>query len=340
MSARRKTVKKPKMIPSGKKPAGKHQSNERRKRGGGSGSGRTTVPQAPPPADPGTSPSYKAYDVVVSEIEVLGKRRQINPEKVKELKESVAEIGLRTPITIRVVNGTKQLITGLHRLEAVKALGWKKIPAVKIKGGKKVARLWEISENLHRAELTALEESELIAEWLQLTGAEKEVSAENGQKQKPGRPKGGIAAAARKLPGKGTETAKRKKITGAVKIAGIDSEVKQAAVDAGLADSKTKLAQIAEEKGKEAQLAKVKALAKRSGKAGHDTSNEDTDKDDDTEPPLVVLKREWKKAKKLRVAWKDAPLDDRRAFIIEDLEYPLDEEPEADDDEYDDEADD
>ena len=46
---------------------------------------------------------------------MLGKRRQINPEKVKELKESVAEIGLRTPITIRVVNGTKQLITGLHQ---------------------------------------------------------------------------------------------------------------------------------------------------------------------------------------------------------------------------------
>jgi hypothetical protein len=53
-----------------------------------------------------------------------------------------------------------------------------------------------------------------------------------------------------------------------------------------------------------------------------------------------VLKREWKKAKKLRVAWKNAPLGDRRAFIIENLEYPLDEEPEADDDEYDDEADD
>ena len=46
----------------------------------------------------------------------------------------------------------------------------------------------------------------------------------------------------------------------------------------------------------------------------------------------MVLKREWKKAKKLRAAYQNAPPDDRRAFIIEDLGYPLDEEPEGDDD--------
>jgi ParB-like chromosome segregation protein Spo0J len=319
----------------------RHKPGERRKRKPTSGSERRRVAKKTPDSNIPTAPTYKIHHIVVDQIEVSGKRRQLHPEKVKDLKDSIARIGLRTPLTIRSFNsGKKQLITGVHRLHAVKALGWKKVPCVYITGGAKVARLWEISENLHRAELTALEESELIAEWLQLTGEEKGLSAQNGQKQEPGRPKGGIAAAARKLPGKGTETAKRKKITGAVKIAGIDPEVKQAAVDAGLADSKTKLAQIAEEKGKEAQLAKVKALAKSSGKAGPDTSDEDTDKADDTEPPLVVLKREWKKVKKLRVAWQDAPLDDRRAFIIEDLEYPLDEEPEADDDGYDDEADD
>jgi hypothetical protein len=139
LKVRSRKVKKAKTVLIDTKPQGKRPKLKTKSKPEPKGVSPTS-----PLADPGTSPSYKAYDVVVRQIEVVGKRRQINPEKVKELKESVAEIGLRTPITIRVVNGTKQLITGLHRLEAVKALGWKKIPAVKIKGGKKVARLWEI----------------------------------------------------------------------------------------------------------------------------------------------------------------------------------------------------
>ena len=160
------------------------------------------------PGDGATSPSYKIHHILVEQIEVSKKRRQVHPEKVKDLNDSIATIGLRTPLTVRPLWGKKPLITGLHRLEAVKALGWKKVPCVYITGGEKVARLWEISENLHRAELTDLEEYEYIAEWLKLTEEDKPVSAQNGQKGKTGRPKGGLSEAARKLPGKGTEFGK------------------------------------------------------------------------------------------------------------------------------------
>lgn len=70
----------------------------------------------------------------------------------------------------------------------MKALKRKTVPCVYIKGGKRVAELWEVSENLHRAELTALEESILIARWLKLTGAGESISAQNGQKKGRGRP--------------------------------------------------------------------------------------------------------------------------------------------------------
>ena len=132
------------------------------------------------------------------------------------------------------------------------------------------------------------------------------------------------------LPGK-TQAAKQKTLDRRLKIAGIDPAAKQAARDAGFADSQTKLSQIAREQTPEDQLAKVKALAKGSGKIGDD----DADQADaaDAEPPLVVLKREWKKAKKFRVAYQNAPLEDQRRFIIEDLEFPLEEESEAEDDE-------
>ena len=68
-------------------------------------------------------------------------------------------------------------------------------------------RLWEISENLHRAELTALERDKLVAEWVELTG---EVSEQNVPKPQGGRPESGVRLAARQLPVEGkTDDAKR-----------------------------------------------------------------------------------------------------------------------------------
>jgi ParB-like chromosome segregation protein Spo0J len=315
-------VKKPTVIKGGKKASNKGQSNERRKAGTRTTSGRTAVPHTPPSTNQGTEPSYKVGYALVNEIKVEGKRRQIHPDKVKDLKQSAAKIGLRAPLTIRLVNGEKHLITGLHRLEAVKSLGWKKVPVVYFKGGAKLARLWEISENLHRAELTAVEESDLIAEWFKLTDAEEEVSAQNGQKKQPGRPKGGISAAAAKLPGKGTVSAKRKQIAGALKIAKIDPEVKQAAVDAGFADNKKKLGEIAEEKGKAAQFKKLQQLKAGSGKDSK-VSPKSAAVDDSS---FEVLKREWKPTKKWQLAWKKASWKDQTRFVTEVLQYLLDDE--------------
>jgi ParB-like nuclease domain len=271
------------------------------------------------PKDP--SPSYEVYFIPVDEIKVAGKRRQVNPEKVNDLKESVAKLGLRTPLTIRNVRGKRYLITGLHRWEAVKALGWEKVPCVYIRGGKKLARLWEISENLHRAELTRLEEYELINEWLQLTGAAKSVSAQNGEKPKGGRPKSGMSEAARNLPGKGTESAKRHKIERAAKIAKMDPVVRQEIAEAGLADSPTKIDAIASEPGKEAQLKKLHHL-----KAGRRKPHEDAplDSASDDELPFEVMKREWKPSKKWTHAWNRASDSEQNRFVTEVMGLSLD----------------
>jgi ParB-like chromosome segregation protein Spo0J len=271
------------------------------------------------PKDP--SPSYKIYFIPVDEIEVAGKRRQLNPEKVRELKESVAKLGLRTPLTIRLVKGKKYLIAGFHRLEAVKALGLKTVACVYFHGGKKLARLWEISENLHRAELTWLEECELINEWLQLTGAAKSLSAQNGKKGKTGRPKGGLSEAARTLPGKGTESAKRHKIDRAAKIAKLDPVVRQEILDAGLADKPTKIGAIVSEPDKEAQLKKLQQLKARRGKGHVDTPVDPAGND---EPPFDVLKREWKPTKKWTLAWSRASESEKKQFVVKVMGLSLD----------------
>jgi hypothetical protein len=65
--------------------------------------------------------------------------------------------------------------------------------------------MWEISENLHRTDLTKLERAEQIKEWIELAKKGKVQSAEvrpNESKRADGRghrPESGISAAAREL---------------------------------------------------------------------------------------------------------------------------------------------
>ena len=67
-----------------------------------------------------------------------------------------------TPITVKPItvasNSTDyKLVVGRHRLDAVHKLGHATIKAVLARGDSSDADLWEIDENLIRAELTKLE---------------------------------------------------------------------------------------------------------------------------------------------------------------------------------------
>lgn len=97
--------------------------------------------------------------------------RGLDVAAVTRLAESMAQIGLQTPITVRDDGEWPVLVAGLHRLKAAERLGWQKIDAVYLEGDERDARLWEISENLHRADLSAVERAEHIDEWRRLTVA-------------------------------------------------------------------------------------------------------------------------------------------------------------------------
>ena len=65
-------------------------------------------------------------DVVIpiEEIYVPAARRgPIDADKVNALAESIAENGLQSPILVRPDKARYVLVSGLHRLEACKALG-------------------------------------------------------------------------------------------------------------------------------------------------------------------------------------------------------------------------
>ena len=60
----------------------------------------------------------------IAQIYVPAKRRRtVNADLVREIAESILEIGQQTPILVRPDGDRYVLVEGLHRLEACKALG-------------------------------------------------------------------------------------------------------------------------------------------------------------------------------------------------------------------------
>jgi hypothetical protein len=194
---------------------------------------------------------------------VIGKRlRAVDQENINNLAASMATIGLRTPITVVVGGEDVRLVSGLHRLQAAKKLGWTSIDAfeVMVETDDTTIRLWEISENLHRVDLTVQERAEHIAEWVRLTGDKQGAQvAPPGGKQPHSK---GIKAAVRDL-GIDRTDAQR-----SMKIASIAPEAKEAARAAGLDDNQAALLEVARAPAAE-QVQKVEEITRERSARQH-----------------------------------------------------------------------
>lgn len=197
--------------------------------------------------------------------------RPLDQERVDALAKSMATFGLHTPIFADVTAGPDgfvspdpdkvlyRIITGRHRVAAAKQLGWSTIETMSFVENEfftklmdeegdfneadydVAAEMWAIAENLHRAELNALQRAEQIARWIELEekwrASSKVQSARVApieSKREDGRghrPEGGINAASRELGIERTEAQR------SVKIAGLSDEAKIAAREAGFDDN-------------------------------------------------------------------------------------------------------
>ena len=140
--------------------------------------------------------SHSAW-LTFDEIDVSEHARAYNATDVMALANSIRAIGLLTPLTVIKRGEGYLLVAGRHRLEALRLLHADKVPVRIVDFDDVEARLWTISENLHRTELTVLDRSEQIAEWIRLTA--ERVSRQLVAKPQGGRPEGGVRAAAREL---------------------------------------------------------------------------------------------------------------------------------------------
>lgn len=94
--------------------------------------------------------------VLISDVVIGEKRREVKSDYVQKLADSIKQVGLINPITIAPDN---RLIAGYHRLQAFIQLGETRIPAVILNLSELEARLAEIDENLIRNEGSAAERS-------------------------------------------------------------------------------------------------------------------------------------------------------------------------------------
>ena len=102
----------------------------------------------------------KIIDVPLDQIEVNPNqpRTQFNPEKLRELADSISELGVIQPITVRKKdkNGY-QLVSGERRFRAAQSIGLDKIPAFVRVANDQESLEMALVENIQRVDLYTIE---------------------------------------------------------------------------------------------------------------------------------------------------------------------------------------
>ena len=97
--------------------------------------------------------------IAINDVRINVGWRDASLHGIDELIRSISEVGLLNPIT---VDPNHTLIAGLHRLEAVKRLGWTEIECTVCGLEGLQAELAEIDENVVRTALSTIEYGELL----------------------------------------------------------------------------------------------------------------------------------------------------------------------------------
>ena len=226
--------------------------------------------------------------IAIAKVIVREGRRPLDQEKVAQIAESFELLGQIAPIGLRRLGdqsattsferlGKIELVFGEHRLEAAKMLGWEKIDAVEIRdrilapccqdGLGDYTKMIEITENLHRADLTTQQRNEQLAAWVELYNRNR-TRAPRSPSSKPGpKPDPGVEAAA-KMTGLTTKDVRR-----AIKTTEVSPAVKAAADKAELSQ-KQRLA-VARRAGEDQQLKAVTEFAPPDTRAPSDPTKYD-----------------------------------------------------------------
>jgi hypothetical protein len=222
----------------------------------------------------------------IDEIDISHAIRPYNAAVVAELAQSIRAIGLQTPLTCIVRDGQHVLVSGRNRLEALRLIGCEQAPVRIVDFNDVEAQLWQLSENLHRAELTKLQYDQQVVRYAQLLKVklagetavpiqpqqESEIRVRESQPDQlrqagaqygepvADRVSSRFVARELNIP---EQTVRR-----AYQTASLSPEAQKAAVETGLDDNRSALLEAAKECTPEAQTATIRRLAEPNASTG------------------------------------------------------------------------
>ena len=85
--------------------------------------------------------------VPIDQIVVTNRLRKTDPERIKDLAQSIEGIDLLHPISLAEKDGEYILLDGNHRIESFKLLGRSEVPAIVRKSNELINQLVEVESN-------------------------------------------------------------------------------------------------------------------------------------------------------------------------------------------------
>ncbi|NVD39377.1 ParB N-terminal domain-containing protein [Ensifer sp. HO-A22] len=125
----------------------------------------------------------------ISSILVADRARPVDLDHAAAIAGSMVDRGLINPVTVRATPAAQggktpyTLVAGGHRLEAARMNGWEEIEAVVVTADAAEAQLIEISENLFRNDLSALDRAIFVMKFREIY-EDKHGKIERGGDQK------------------------------------------------------------------------------------------------------------------------------------------------------------
>lgn len=107
-------------------------------------------------------------NIPISSIKIHRRMRRTDEERIKDLAESISNVGLLHAVAVAKKNDEYILLSGFHRCGAMELLGHKEIPATIRESNSVIDELISVEENLCRLELNAIQTAEHIVKREQL----------------------------------------------------------------------------------------------------------------------------------------------------------------------------
>ena len=129
---------------------------------------------------PETSDNNQGVTMVrISEVEpnAAQPRKAFDPAELEALAESLNQYGMIQPITVRMIDGMYQIITGERRWRAARMAGLSEVPVIVITADDKKAAELALVENIQRSDLNPIEEAMGFAALIEEYGLTQEEAA-------------------------------------------------------------------------------------------------------------------------------------------------------------------